>query len=148
MISAIPHILVVDDEPAIRELLSEILTDTGYRVSCAEDGRQALDCTVLEVPDLIMSDIQMPRMHGLALVERVRADGHMMPIILISSWTPPPGLPGVRFIRKPFDVDQIIAAVALDLMSAGSGARAAHQPRRELMLAGERARSVTVSLFA
>ncbi len=148
MISAIPHILVVDDEPAIRELLSEILTDTGYRVSCAEDGRQALDRTVLEVPDLIMSDIQMPRMHGLTLVERVRADGHMMPIILISSWAPTPGLPGVRFIRKPFDVDQIVAAVALDLMSAGSGALAAHQPRRALTLAGERARSVTAPLFA
>jgi len=107
-----PLILVVDDEPVIRYILAEILTDEGYRVRCAEDGRQALDQVAVEVPDLIVSDIRMPRVHGVEFVERLRAQGHATPVVLISTWAPPPNLPGVRFVRKPFDLDDITEAVA------------------------------------
>ena len=116
-----PHILVVVDDPAMRQLLTAHLTARDYRVSCAEDGRRALDRTALDVPDLILSAVQLPQMHGLTLVERVRADGHTMPIILMSSGTPASLLLGVRFVEPPFDLDLITAAVAQDLARAGNG---------------------------
>ncbi len=109
-----PLILIVDDESTIRDVLGALLTDEGYRVRCAADGEEALDFMVLVDPDVVVCDIRMPRMHGLTLVERVRARGVQVPIILISTWTPPP-LPGVRFIRKPFDLDDITKAVAESL---------------------------------
>lgn len=107
-------VLVVDDEPTIREVLGAMFTDEGYRVHCAADGQEALDYLVLHRPAVIVSDIKMPRMHGLALVERVRAEGLATPIVLISTWVPP-DLPGVHFVRKPFDLNLIMAVVEQSL---------------------------------
>lgn len=113
-----PLILVVDDEPWIRDILAELLFDEGYRVHCVEDGRQALDHVAFEVPDLIVSDIRMPKIGGLALIDRLRSAGVLVPIVLISTWTPPPNLPGVRFVAKPFDLDDIAQAVRAGLSGA------------------------------
>ena len=113
--TAPPLILIADDESVIRNVLASLLTEEGYRVHTVPDGREALDFLVLHRPDVIVSDIKMPRMHGLTLVERLRADGDETPVILISTWTPPSGLPGVQFIRKPFDLDQITEAVKASL---------------------------------
>lgn len=110
-----PLVLVADDEPDIREILAQALADDGYRVVCAVDGKHALEQVAAMHPDLIVSDIKMPRLHGLTLVERLRADGHAVPVILISTRTPPRALPGVRFIQKPFDLDDVTAAVAESL---------------------------------
>ncbi len=108
-------ILIAEDNPIIREILAQLLIDEGYRVLVAADGQEALDYAILYSPDLIVSDIKMPRLHGLALVERLRAGGNPVPVVLISTWTPPNALPGVRFVRKPFDLDAIIEAVELSL---------------------------------
>jgi len=111
-------VLVVDDEPLIRDLLAEWLVEEGYRVHCAADGQEALDLVEAEIPDVIVTDIKMPRVHGLQLVERLRNAGHATPIVVISTWTPPCGLPGVRYVPKPFDLDHITAAVEQSLASA------------------------------
>jgi len=108
-------VLVVDDEPAIREVLALLLADEGYRVLTACDGQEALDYLALHRPDVIVSDIRMPRLHGLTLVERIRADRVATPVILISTWRPPSDLPGVRFVAKPFDLDDLSAMVAESL---------------------------------
>lgn len=110
-----PLILVVDDEPAIRNLLAEFLVDEGYRVHCAEDGAEALDLVATESPDVVVSDIRMPRVDGLALIQRLRADGQVIPVVLISTWTPPGAMVGVRFVAKPFDLEHITEAVELSL---------------------------------
>lgn len=110
-----PLVLVVDDEPAIRDVVSEYLFDEGYRVHCAADGQEALDDVAAEPPDVILSDIRMPTIGGLAMIQRLRADGHTMPVVLISTWSPPVGMPGVRYVAKPFDLEHITAAVALSL---------------------------------
>lgn len=104
-------VLVVDDEPLIRDALAEWLFEEGYRVRCAADGQEALDLVGAEPPDVIVSDIRMPRVHGLQLVERLRAFGHATPVILISTWRPPSLTPGVRFVAKPFDLADITEAV-------------------------------------
>ena len=116
--SAHPLILIADDESVIRDVLASLLVEEGYRVHTVPDGREALDYLVLHRPDVIVSDIKMPRMHGLTLVERLRADGDETPVILISTWTPPANLPGVQFVRKPFDLDQIMDAVRASLPNA------------------------------
>jgi CheY-like chemotaxis protein len=66
-------ILIVDDEPALRESLSQIFIACGYRVCCAHDGFSALDEMKKELPDLILSDLNMPGMSGfdfLSIVHR------------------------------------------------------------------------------
>ena len=65
-------ILVVDDEPALRELAREILTSHGYRVSCATNGREALDMLKTNQPDLVLTDIVMPDMNGYQLVREIK----------------------------------------------------------------------------
>lgn len=114
-----PLILIVDDEPDIRTVLAHSLLDEGYRVVSAADGEEALGHIAVEVPDVIVSDIRMPKVGGLALIQRLRSTGLLTPIILISTWTPPVGMPGVRFVPKPFDLDRITEAIELSLSGTG-----------------------------
>jgi putative two-component system response regulator len=65
-------ILVVDDEDAIREYLQQILTEWGYTVITAADGREALPVAVREQPDLILLDIAMPHLDGIETCKRLR----------------------------------------------------------------------------
>ena len=114
-----PLILVVDDEPSIRDVLTEALSDEGFRVRSAPDGRQALDQVSFEPPDLIISDVSMPHMDGAEMVIRLRARGCATPVILISARYQAVDLPGVRFLPKPFDLDQLMDAVAQDVDDHG-----------------------------
>jgi len=111
-------VLVVDDEPIIREILAEVLVEEGYRVHCAADGQEALDLVDAEMPDVIVSDVRMPRVHGLELVERLRNAGHAVPVVFISAHYVGDDVSGVRFVGKPFDLDHITAAVAACLANA------------------------------
>ena len=72
MIDRIATLLIVDDEPSIRESLSHVLTEIGYRVRSAEDGFSALREIRHEVPDLLLSDLNMPNMSGFELLSVVR----------------------------------------------------------------------------
>ena len=68
------RILVVDDDPALREVLREILVSERYEVSLAEDGRDALAALYRERPDLIVTDLHMPGLDGLELLRKLRRD--------------------------------------------------------------------------
>jgi len=72
MLNAPSTLLIVDDEPSIRESLSHVLTEIGYRVRTAEDGFTALREMRHEVPDLLLSDLNMPNMSGFELLSVVR----------------------------------------------------------------------------
>jgi DNA-binding NtrC family response regulator len=65
-------LLIVDDEPSIRESLSQVLTEIGYRVRSAEDGFTALREIVSEAPELLLSDLNMPGISGFELLSEVR----------------------------------------------------------------------------
>jgi CheY-like chemotaxis protein len=77
-------ILFVDDEPCIRELMAMILGEEGYEVSTATDGLDALAQLRSSIPDLIISDLQMPRMSGVEFLSVVRHRFPAIPVIAMS----------------------------------------------------------------
>ena len=78
------HILVVDDEPDVREVLMQVLTIKGYRVTAAETGHEALRFAKSDRPDLLISDLQMEDADGLELIEQVKATYPDLPVILLT----------------------------------------------------------------
>ena len=68
-----PVILVVDDEEGLREGLSRLLEDEGYRVLCASTGEQAFEIVRQTHVDLVLTDMKMPGMNGIELLKKVRA---------------------------------------------------------------------------
>jgi two-component system chemotaxis sensor kinase CheA len=82
-----PGILVVDDSITSRSLERSILEAHGYRVRVAVDGLEALELLRAEKADLIITDIQMPRMDGFELLEALKADSQLnrIPVIVVSS---------------------------------------------------------------
>lgn len=105
MASPSPTVLVVDDEPDALELLATCLEARGCDVRTASDGEEALDVLRSGDVGLVISDIMMPRMDGLALCDRMRAEPQLkaIPVVLVSA----------LFGRGPQDVttDQIVGAL-------------------------------------
>lgn len=116
---ATKEILVVDDEIGIRELLSEILFDEGYRVHLAENAIQARDFRNQQVPDLVLLDIWMPNTDGVSLLkEWVSQNLLTMPVIMMSGHgTIETALEATRigaidFLEKPIALQKLLDAVA------------------------------------
>lgn len=111
-------VLVADDERYIVDFLSILLEEEGFRVIRAYDGEQAWHLAVTEHPALVISDVMMPRLSGLELVERMRASGNglsKLPVILMSAVTRDVARPDVTFVPKPFDIDQMLTVVSTEL---------------------------------
>ncbi|MEV7523239.1 response regulator transcription factor [Streptomyces sp. NPDC091371] len=111
------RILVVDDEPAVREALRRSLAFEGYDVQTAVDGLDALDKTASYAPDLIVLDIQMPRMDGLTAARRLRSSGSVTPILMLTARdTVGDRVTGLDagaddYLVKPFELDELFARV-------------------------------------
>jgi len=114
-----PTILVVDDDEAVRRAFSAILAEGNYTVQTAADGREALEIAERTPPDLVISDLIMPNLDGWEVVVALRRQGIRVPVILISGHTRQATTPGVRFLPKPIDVDQLLASVAESLAENG-----------------------------
>ena len=82
-----PLVLVVDDSLTVRRVTQRLLTREGYRVALAKDGLDALDKLGEELPTVVLSDIEMPRMDGFDLVRNMRSDARLatLPVIMITS---------------------------------------------------------------
>lgn len=112
-------ILTVDDSPSMRMLLKASLTAQGYTIEAAEDGEQGLQRMHELRPDLLITDINMPRMDGFELIEAVRATPELrgVPILVLStefseekkSRARSAGATG--WITKPFDAAKLGAAI-------------------------------------
>ena len=113
-----PRILVVDDEPHLRSLLTRVLSAEKYRVMEAEDGRAALDILDQYGADLILSDLMMPRMTGMELLEEVkRRDDTLAFILLTGAGTMADAVEALRrqaddYLLKPFNLDEVTFSVA------------------------------------
>jgi len=113
-------ILAVDDSATMREMIFRSLSDIGYRVVLAVDGIDALDKLQSDVPpSVIITDINMPRMNGIALIDRVRREGpnRATPILVLStetdaSWKTRAREAGATgWITKPFNPERIAEAI-------------------------------------
>jgi chemosensory pili system protein ChpA (sensor histidine kinase/response regulator) len=84
---AVPLVLVVDDSITVRRVTQRLLAREGYRVALAADGLQALERLAEELPTVVLSDIEMPRMDGFDLARNIRGDARLahLPIVMITS---------------------------------------------------------------
>jgi two-component system, OmpR family, response regulator MprA len=115
----IPTVLVVEDEPVIRELMAILLEDEGYAVRQAVDGLQALEMLEQHGIDLVLSDVKMPRLDGASLVHRLRSRGDAIPVVLMSAVYAEVDLPGVRFLRKPVNCEHLLTLITAALRETG-----------------------------
>ncbi len=109
-----PTVLVVDDEPAIGDLLEEVLDSVGYRVVRAANGRSALAVARREHPVLVLTDRMMPEVDGVEFVRRLRSSPitRHIPVVLMSSTRPDRETMGdIPFLAKPFELDDLIRTV-------------------------------------
>ena len=124
-------ILIVDDDPHIRQLLAFALTKAGLEAREAEDGEAALAAVAANPPDLVILDINMPRLNGLEVCRRLRAQGDL-PILFLSSRDDEiDRVLGIElgaddYVVKPFSPREVVARVqAILRRTGGKGADAA-----------------------
>jgi two-component system response regulator MprA len=111
------RILIVDDEPAVRESLVSSLTFEGYDTAEAADGIEALTAVEREKPDLVVLDVLMPRLDGLTACRRLRANGSDVPVLMLTARD----MVGDRvsgldagaddYLVKPFELDELLARI-------------------------------------
>ena len=110
-------ILVVDDDPLIVQVISEILSDEGYRVRTAATGEAALAVMHADAPDLVIIDFRMPGMDGLAVVQTARDQGmHAIRFVLLTADTPMELREQIGlvdgYVFKPFDITELLDCIA------------------------------------
>lgn len=107
-------VLIVEDEPDIRESLREVLEDEGYTVAVASNGKEGLaQLARLSKPCAVVLDIIMPVMSGNELYNAMQADPALAAIpVLVSTSDPTRAPSGVLIMKKPIDVDRFLDAVA------------------------------------
>jgi chemosensory pili system protein ChpA (sensor histidine kinase/response regulator) len=115
-----PLVLVVDDSLTVRRVTQRLLTREGYRVTVAKDGLEALEKLADELPVVVLSDIEMPRMDGFDLVRNLRADARLapLPVVMITSRIAQKHRDhavelGVdHYLGKPYSEDDLLGLVA------------------------------------
>lgn len=111
------RLLVVDDEPNIRDLLASSLRFAGFDVQTAPDGPTALNIAIKTQPDLIVLDVMMPKMDGFAVTEKLRQRGMDMPILFLTARDDMQdkikGLTvgGDDYVTKPFGLEEVVARI-------------------------------------
>jgi two-component system response regulator MprA len=145
------RILIVDDEPAVREALNGSLTFEGYETAVASDGAEALERIEKDQPDLVVLDVLMPRMDGLTACRRLRAQGCHVPVLMLTARD----MVGDRvtgldagaddYLVKPFELDELLARIrALLRRSALAGGAAAGAGQETVLsFAGVRMNTLT-----
>src|SRR5690606_2451169 len=110
------RLLVVDDEPNIRELLSASLRFAGFDVVAAADGREAVQLAERVRPDLVVLDVMLPDLDGFAVAERLRATGRRVPVLFLTARDATEdkvvglGL-GDDYVTKPFSLEEVLARI-------------------------------------
>ncbi len=132
-----PHILVTDDERAIRNTLKEILEFENYKVTTADSGQAALDVIGKERVDLMFLDIKMQGMDGMETLKKIRENGHEFPLIMISGHgtieiaVEATKMGAYDFLEKPPDLNRLLLAVR-NALSQQTLAKEIKQIRKKL----------------
>ena len=114
------HVLAVDDEANVRRLLQLILQRAGYRVTVASDGEEALEMVKKDRPDIVLTDITMPRVDGIEFVRRLKADASTagIPVIMVSAKSQDQDIFEAErsgadtYLPKPFSPLQVMSAIS------------------------------------
>ncbi|MFA7604994.1 MAG: Hpt domain-containing protein [Rhodocyclaceae bacterium] len=112
----IPTVMIVDDSLTVRKITGRLLEREGYRVTTAKDGADALEKLIETLPDVILSDIEMPRMDGFDLLRNIRADDRTrdIPVVMITSRLADKHrqyalkLGANEYLGKPFEEDELL----------------------------------------
>ncbi len=124
------RILVVDDEPAVREAIERALRLDGYDVELAEDGERALSAVESGPPDAMVLDVLMPRVDGLQVCRRLRSSGERVPILMLTARDSVGDRVGGLdagaddYLVKPFAFDELLARLRALLRRAHPDERA------------------------
>ena len=119
-----PHILVVDDEASVRDMVSDALRFAGFEVSAAANAVDALNLVLKTQPDLLVVDINMPGMTGHELLQHLRKQGNATPIILLTARQAFEDMAdGLRsgaddYVRKPFRLEELLLRIEAVLRRA------------------------------
>lgn len=119
------RLLVVDDEPNIRDLLAESLRFAGFEVVTASDGLEAVAAAARERPDLVVLDVMMPGIDGFEVVRRLRAEGTRVPVLFLTARDDKAdainGLTvgGDDYVTKPFSLGEVVARIRALLRRSG-----------------------------
>jgi len=128
------RILVVDDEPMVRDTLGQIFADEGYTVDTAVDGEDALACVKAARPDAILLDLMMPGMNGRQFLQWLRADPayEQVPVLIMTAVhgleVNLASIGASEVVEKPFDPDELLNKVALAVYRSRDADRVAHSP--------------------
>jgi two-component system, NtrC family, response regulator AtoC len=107
-------VLIIDDEPSLRQTVSMILGEEGYETQVASDGREGLERALQLAPDVILTDVRMPGMTGLEFIERYRADGGNALVIVMTAYgSTELAIEAMKkgaydYVPKPFSADQLV----------------------------------------
>jgi len=117
-------VLVVDDEPMVREVLARYLAKEGYSVDTAEDGDSALRSFADDSPDIVLLDLMLPRIDGLEVFRRIRELGQTPVIMLTAKGEETDRVVGLElgaddYVVKPFSPREVVARVRAVLRRAG-----------------------------
>jgi signal transduction histidine kinase len=131
------NILLVDDIPANLQVLTQMLTEQGYKIRPTTSGQLALKSIQVTLPDLVLLDIQMPEMNGYEVCEKLKADDKTrdLPVIFISALSEvfdkvkAFSVGGVDYVTKPFQAEEVLARVETHLKI--------HQLQQQLMTKNE-----------
>jgi two-component system OmpR family response regulator len=112
-----PKVLVIDDEPGVRDLIGEALSLSEITAVQAADGLEALSFLRRERFDLLILDINMPKLDGLALLEKLRTEGMSVPVLMLSARADKSDInQGLRigaddYLTKPFSIEELVLRV-------------------------------------
>lgn len=143
MIKTLP-ILVVEDDPDLREALSDTLALSRYRVLTAVDGRHAVETLEKHAVGLVISDVQMPNMNGLALLHEIKSRWPHVPVLLMTAYgVISQAVEAMRegaadYLVKPFEVSDLISKVARTMLPAsfsGNGDAVTSDPQSQELFA-------------
>jgi len=119
-----PRVLIAEDTPPVRRLLTDVLAADGIEVTAVADGRAALAAYPVVRPDLVLTDIEMPLLDGLALVRELRERGETVPVVVVTGRDDAATRravadTGARFLLKPFGLAELGSCVRGALAAAG-----------------------------